>query len=186
MINVISLKRIAAIVVLLAFFLPLSQCSSRLSEETSASSVNQTAVTSDVKKESVQKVVVEAENKERNEDKNKAKSNDKNLGKNFAYKAAPWTSWNAFFMYCIFLWPCLLTLLLWRRPALQEKLTMNVLEIVLALASILTLNFFSLFYQLLIGAYLALAGWTLYGLVAASVLWQRFRIWRYKRSLLSA
>lgn len=186
-------KRIAAVGVLLAFFLPLSQCSSRVSEESvesASTSVNQAAVTSDVKKESVQKVVVEAENKERIEDKskdkNKAKSNDKNSGENFAYKAAPWTSWNAFFMYCIFLWPCLLTLLLWKRPTWQEKLSVNVVEIVLALASILILNFFSLFYQLLIGAYLALAGWTLYGLVAASVLWQRFRIWRYKRSLLSA
>jgi hypothetical protein len=182
----IFLKRIAAIVVLLAFFLPLSQCSSRLSEETSASSVNQAAVTLDVKKESVQKVVVEAENKESIEDKSKDKNKDKNLGKNYAYKDAPWTSWNAFFMYCIFLWPCLLMLLLWKRPTWQEKLSMNVVEIVLALASILILNFFSLFYQLLIGGYLALAGWTLYGLVAASVLWQRFRIWRYKRSLLSA
>jgi hypothetical protein len=190
MMNVISLKRIAAIVVLLAFFLPLSQCSSRLSEETSASSVNQAAVTLDVKKESVQKVVVEAENKEsiedKSKDKNKVKSKDKSPEKNYAYKAAPWTSWNAFFMYCIFLWPCLLIFMLWRRPAWQEKLSVIVLEIMLALASILILNFFSLFYQLLIGAYLALAAWSLYGLAAASVLWQRFRLWRYKRSLLSA
>jgi cation transport ATPase len=186
-------KRIAAVGVLLAFFLPLSQCSSRVSEESvesASTSVNQAAVTLDVKKESVQKVVVEAENKEsiedKSKDKNKVKSKDKSPEKNYAYKAAPWTSWNAFFMYCIFLWPCLLIFMLWRRPAWQEKLSVNVLEIMLALASILILNFFSLFYQLLIGAYLALAAWSLYGLAAASVLWQRFRLWRYKRSLLSA
>jgi hypothetical protein len=182
----IFLKRIAAISVLIAFFLPLSQCSSRVSDESPVTSVNQTVVTSAVKKESVQEVVVEAKNQESIEDKSKDKNKDKNLGKNYAYKDAPWTSWNAFFMYCIFLWPCLLMLLLWKRPTWQEKLSMNVVEIVLALASILILNFFSLFYQLLIGGYLALAGWTLYGLVAASVLWQRFRIWRYQRSLLSA
>lgn len=182
-------KRIAAVGVLLAFFLPLSQCSSLVSEESvesASTSVNQAVVSSVVNKESAQVVLKDAENKESIEVKNKVKSKDKSPEKNYAYKAAPWTSWNAFFMYCIFLWPCLLIFMLWRRPAWQEKLSVNVLEIMLALASILILNFFSLFYQLLIGAYLALAAWSLYGLAAASVLWQRFRLWRYKRSLLSA
>jgi hypothetical protein len=192
MMNIISLKRIAAMGVLLAFFLPLSQCSSRVIEESlkspesAVTPVNSTGVSSEVKKESVQEEVMDAENKASKDDKNKVISKDKSSEKNYAYKAAPWTSGNAFFMYCIFLWPCLLMLLLWKRPAWQEKLSVNVLEIMLALASILILIFFSLFYQLLIGAYLALAGWSLYGLAAASVLWQRVRLWRVKRSLLSA
>jgi hypothetical protein len=170
MMAVILMKRIAALAVLIAFFLPLSQCSSRVSEESATTPVNQKITNSEVNKETVQASAMAADSVD--------KASAKSVQKNYAYKEAPWLSWRAFFMYGIFLWPCLLVLMATWRSNWQSKLPVNIVELGLALSSIAVLIFFNLFYELLFGAYLALAGWTMYGLAAASVLWQRLRLWR--------
>jgi hypothetical protein len=128
------LKRLAAISLMLAFFLPLSQCSTKetnFSEKT-ISQLVQTA---------------------------KSTSSD---GIVYAYRAdkdgALFTLLNGF----AFIWPLLFSLLAFVRPAVEQNLSVRLSELVLCVGSALILLRLTMLGELLSGGYLAWCALAIY------------------------
>ncbi len=131
----LHLKRVAAVCLFSALFLPLTQCSPATKPEQS----QQTSVQKQVKSALDTRVF--------------ASSADSD--------SIALTTVNIF----IFIWPLLLSLLTWIRPQLDEHFSLRHIEVLLSLCSFIFLYRLTAFGEPLFGAYLAWSALSAYSLI---------------------
>lgn len=145
-------KRIAAVCLLLAFVLPLSQCSQRQSNgSTQLPSLSTQAASPSSLSASA--------------------PHDSSL--TYAYRADPNDTFFTLANYFAFIWPAIFASCLFVRPQLEQRLALRLIELVLCLVSALIILRLTGFGSLLFGGYLAWSALGLYSFTSLFAFLQR-------------
>ncbi len=147
----IHLKRLSAICLFAAFFLPLTQCTQTSKREPTQQTTaqNQAAPSLDAPKHDTQVFAMTADR-----------------------DSIMWSVANIL----TFIWPLCLVILIWLRPQLDERFSLRHVEILLCLLSVISLLRLTAFGELLPGGFLAWGALLTYSLITVLRLVSRTRL----------